>query len=182
MLKRCVLASAGLLAACALALPAGAQAASGTSCQVTGTMAELGPLNFLSQDIRGNNEIDRLTHPIALTGGISGTGFDQERSWASGVTGDFTTHDIVTFASSLGDPFTDATVTCGDKTLTGGLEVNFLGTGNGFANNGQGAFTAHFEIIGSSGDLAGTTGEGTMSGVPGYDSGYGTYVGTLHLR
>jgi hypothetical protein len=175
MLKRLALASAGLLAAVPAAVPAAAQAGSGTTCQLTGTMQEQGPLNFQSQRLAGNNEIDSLTHPILLQGAVSGTGFDQERSWGSGVTGDFTSHDVVTFDSSLGSPFTDATVSCGAKTVTGGLKFNFLATGNT-------TFTAHFDVVGGSGALAGTTGSGTMTGVPGYDSGTGTYVMTLHLR
>lgn len=200
MLKRFALASAGFLAAGAVALPAAAQA-SGTTCQVSGTMLEEGPLNIQSDTFPGgHNEKVSLTHPIVLTGGISGTGFDQESTVGSGVTGHFISHDIVTF-DSLGpigsddstdypsdpneppepspdsDPtsYTPATVTCGDTSLTGELKFNFLANGSGDS------FTAHFEIVGSGGDLAGTTGNGTMTGEPGFDGGNGTYVGTLHL-
>jgi hypothetical protein len=174
MLKRFALAGAGLLAAGAVALPAGAQAA-GTSCQVTGTMLEEGPLNIQSDTFPGGvNEVVRLTHPILLTGGISGNGLDQEFTVGSGITGHFISHDAVNFDSSLGDPYTAATVTCGDKALTGGLKFNFLATGSD-------TFIAHFQIVGSSGDLAGTTGNGTMSGVPGFEGGNGTYVANLQL-
>src|SRR5581483_3314282 len=98
-----------------------------------------------------------------LAGGISGRGYDQERAWGNVRTGDFTSHDKVTFGS-FSDPadssvqYTPATSTCPDGTSrTGGLEINFIATGNYLTNGGAGSFTGHFEIVGSSGGLDGTT-------------------------
>jgi hypothetical protein len=185
MLKRLPLITAGLLAAVAVVLPAGAQAAPGTSCQVTGTMLE-GDFTAVQGDnwngapvngFPGTTEVQTFTHPIYLTGGISGTGFDQERAWFNARTFDFTSHDKVTFDSSTG--YGPATVTCPDGTSrSGGIEVNFLATGNYIANS----FDAHFQIVGSSGGLNGTTGSGTMTGEPGVPGGNGTYTASVHLR
>jgi len=188
-----LLASAGAIASF-FVLPAGAQAAN-TNCPVSGTILENDftaiqsdnwngpPLNSdLFGSLPGTVEIVQFTHPITLTGGIAGVGFDQERAWAQYKTNDFTSHDKVAFdpAAGSGTPATTrATVSCPDGTTrTGGLTINFIATGNYAAN----AFTAHFEVIGSSGGLAGTTGNGTVTGEPGVPGGNGPYSGTLHLR
>jgi hypothetical protein len=124
----------------------------------------------------GTNEIQIFTHPIEVTGGLSGTGFDQERAWFDAHNFDFTSHDDVTWDPS--SSYGPMTVTCPDGTTrTGGLEINFLATGNYIAN----AFTATYQIVGSSGGLAGTTGSGKMTGEPGVPGGNGTYTGTVHL-
>ena len=179
-MRRLLFACAGLIASAAMGIPATVQAAS-ASCQVTGHMVE-GDFTAIQRDSYvGNNEIVNFTHPIYLTGGLSGTGFDHERSWGSGVTGDFTSHSDVLFDPSTG--YGPITVHCADGTTrTGGLEINFLATGNFFANGGLGDFNAHFDVVGSSGALAGTTGHGTMSGVPGVPGGNGDFSATLQLR
>jgi len=185
MLKRLLLSTAGLLATAAAILPVGAQAASGTSCQVTGTMLE-GDFTTMESDtwtgapvngFPGTIEIQTFTHPITLSGGISGTGFDQERAWFNARTFDFTSHDNVVFDPSTA--YGPATVTCPDGTSkTGGLVVNFDATGNYIGN----FFNAHFEIVGSSAGLDGTTGNGTVSGEPGVPGGNGPYTGSVQLR
>jgi hypothetical protein len=185
MLKRFPLITAGLLAAVAAVLPAGAQAAPGKSCQVTGSMLE-GDFTTIESDIwhgapvngfPGTTEVQTFTHPIFLSGGVSGTGFDQERAWFNARTFDFTSHDRITVDTSTG--YGPATVTCPDGTRrTGGIVINFLATGNYTANS----FRAHFEIVGSSGGLNGTTGNGTMSGEPGVPGGNGTYTASVQVR
>jgi hypothetical protein len=59
---------------------------------------------------------------------------------------------------------------------TGGLDLNFNARVDFVTNS----FTGHFEVIGSSGGLAGTHGHGTVSGEPGVPGGNGPYNGTLH--
>lgn len=185
MPKRVLLAAAGLLAAAATAVPGAAQAASGQTCQVTGGMLE-GDFTSAPGDtwegapvngFPGTVDIQRFTHPLYITGGISGAAFDEERAWFQARTFDFTSHDVVTWGP--GSPYGDVTITCPDGTTrSGGLVINFLATGNYLTNS----FTAHFEIVGSSGGLAGTTGNGTMTGEPGVPGGNGTYTATIHLR
>ena len=135
-----LLASAGAIASF-FVLPAGAQAAN-TNCPVSGTILENDftaiqsdnwngpPLNSdLFGSLPGTVEIVQFTHPITLSGGISGTGFDQERAWFNARTFDFTSHDNVVFDPSTA--YGPATVTCPDGTSkTGGLVVNFDATGN----------------------------------------------------
>jgi hypothetical protein len=182
-MKRFVFACAGLLSAAAMAVPAAAQAAP-TTCQVTGHMLEgdFDPGSDVTTYPGGNNEIDNFTHPIYLTGGLSGTGFDQERSWGNFVNGDFTSHDDVTFDPSAATYATPMTVTCADGTTrTGNLEINFLAQGSFVTNGGLGSFHATFQVVHSSGGLAGTTGQGSMTGQPGVPGGNGDYTATLQL-
>jgi hypothetical protein len=185
MPKRFLVITAVLLAAAAMTAPGAAQAASGTSCQVSGRMLEDDFTSVESDTwtgapvngFPGTNEIQTFTHPIELSGGIEGTGVDHERAWFNARTFDFTSHDKVTFDASTG--YGPATVTCADgSTETGGLVVNFIATGNYVAN----AFEAHFQIVGSSGALNTTTGDGTMSGEPGVPGGNGDYTASLQLR
>ena len=157
------------LAICGLAVPT--QAAAAAPCHIKGTILEGDIVDFgtLTVTVHGNTEIDTFEHPIFFDGSMTGVGNAQERVLTHDQNGNFTVHDRVDFQGA---------VTCTDGRVlgTGGLVFNFVATGSFVSNS----FTAHFEVIGSSGGLSGTSGNGTVSGVPGVPGGTGPYTGTLH--
>jgi hypothetical protein len=165
-----MLAAAAALASCGLIVVA-AQAGASTPCHIHGTILEGDIVDFgtLTVAIHGNTEIDTFEHPIFFDGNLTGVGDAQERVVAHNQNGTFEVHDRVAFQGT-------ATCTDGRVLGAGGLDFNFVATGS-FVDN---AFKAHFEVIGSSGGLAGTQGNGTISGVPGVPGGNGPYDGTLH--
>jgi len=139
------------------------------SCAVQGHLTE-GDTNNLVTVIHGNTEIDTFTHPIYFDGAFSPVGIAQER--------DVT--DLTTFVSQVSATIVYAgRVRCdnGDVSRFGVLEIKFLATASFDTNS----FVGTFRIIGSAGGLAGTSGHGTVSGVPGVPGGNGPFVGTLHL-
>jgi hypothetical protein len=158
------------LVVCGLAgspAPAGASA----PCRIHGTILEGDIVDYgtLTIAVHGNTEIDTFEHPIVFDGNLTGVGDAKERVVAHNQNGAFEVHDRVAF---------QGTATCADGRVlgAGGLVINFVATGSFVTNS----FTAHFEVIGSSGGLAGTHGNGTVSGVPGVPGGNGPYDGTLH--
>jgi hypothetical protein len=162
-------AAAVLLACCLVAGPA--QARASRPCHVQGTILEgdIVDLDTLTFAVHGNTEVDTFEHPIFFDGNLTGVGNAQERVVAHNQNGAFEVHDRVAFQGT-------ATCTDGRVLGAGGLDINFVATGSFVTNQ----FTAHFEVIGSSGGLAGTTGSGTVSGVPGVPGGNGPYDATLH--
>jgi hypothetical protein len=151
--------------ACAV-LPSAAQAASAPPCQVHGTILE-GDITAESVSFHGNTAIGVFTHPIFFDGNLSGVGIAKERDVVHLQNDAIDVHARVAFTGS---------VTCADGRVlgAGGLVLNF----NAIADFPT-SFTAHFQVIGSSGGLAGTQGSGTVSGVPGVPGGNGPYDGTL---
>jgi hypothetical protein len=155
-----------VLVSCAVSTAA-AQAA--PACDIHGTILEgdlSGPENIT---VHGNTVIDEFTHPIFFDGSMSGVGIAEERNVIHLQNGTADVHARIAFTG---------VVTCADGRVlgTGGLEINFNATADFAANS----FTGHFQVIGSSGGLAGTNGNGTLSGVPGVPGGNGPYDGTLH--
>lgn len=146
-----------------------AQADPAPPCQIHGTVLEGDITTLQSVTVHGNTEIDVFTHPIFFDGNLSGTGIAEERDV------DHLQNNTVDVQAKIA--FT-GTATCADGRVlgTGGLEINF----NARASFVTNSFTGTFEIIGSSGGLAGTHGDGTVTGVPGVPGGNGPYDGTLH--
>jgi hypothetical protein len=156
------------LAAAALAvLPAAAQAA--PACHIHGTILEGEITTIESEAAHGNTEVAVFTHPIFLDGNLSGVGIAEERNVFHVQSN---TADVQAKIAFTG------TATCDDGRVlgTGGLDLNFNARVDFVTNS----FTGHFEVIGSSGGLAGTHGHGTVSGEPGVPGGNGPYNGTLH--
>jgi hypothetical protein len=110
-----------------------------------------------------------FTHPIFFDGNLSGIGVAEERQVFHVQNN---TADVQAKIAFTG------TATCADGRVlgTGGLEFNFNARVSFVTNS----FTGHFEVIGSSGGLAGTRGNGTVTGEPGVPGGNGPYDGTLH--
>jgi hypothetical protein len=155
------------LASCALFTSA-AQAASTPPCQIHGTILEGDVPGSEDISVHGNTVIDQFTHPIFFDGNLSGVGIAEERNVIHLQNNAVEVHARVAFTGS---------VTCADGRVlgAGGLELNFNATVD-FPTS----FAAHFQVIGSSGGLAGVHGNGTVSGVPGVPGGNGPYDGTLH--
>jgi hypothetical protein len=110
-----------------------------------------------------------FTHPVFLDGNLSGVGIAEERN-------------VFHVQSNTADvraeiAFTGA-ATCEDGRVlgAGGLELKFNARVSFVTNS----VTGDFEVIGSSGELAGTHGHGTVTGEPGIPGGKGRYDGTLH--
>ncbi len=150
--------------ACA-ALPSAAEAASAPPCKVHGTILE-GDITAESVSFHGNTAIGVFTHPIFFDGSLSGVGIAEERDVVHLQNDAIDVHARVAFTG---------TVKCVDGRVlgAGGLVLNF----NAVADSTS--FAAHFQVIRSSGGLAGTQGSGTVTGVPGVPGGNGPYDGTL---
>jgi hypothetical protein len=172
-----------LLSACALAAGTtglAAPAFAGSPAKtISGTFNEIGPDNFLRVNPTSSKvSVTVDVHPIVFAGGLTGTAASTEHTVGrSNLT--FETHNIEAFDS--------VTVTATDGTVigTGPLTVNFNATGNftvdELGNLTGGAFTGTFEIVDAGGALSGLRGRGTVIGVPGSTSGYGTYTGSVHF-
>ena len=144
----------------------------GAGQTISGSFLELGPDNFTKIQTSPAGEFVTVDiHPIDFTSGsLIGTSVSTEHT-ASHPDGSFETHNTVVFTGTL---TTDQGTVLGTGTLT----INFNATGV-FTDAVQ-TFTAHFQIVGGTGDFAGIRGEGVSTGVPGSSTGgHGVYSGTL---
>jgi hypothetical protein len=171
--------------AVATAVVAGAGPALASSSQssksgtISGAFQEIGPDNFTRVNPTSPNvSVTVDEHPIVFEGGLVGTSNSIEHTVGRSNLA-FETHNI--------EVFDNVTVTTDSGALvgTGSLTINFNATGN-FTVDDQGnltggAFTGTFEIVSGGGQLSGLHGRGTVVGVPGSTSGFGTYTGSVHF-
>jgi hypothetical protein len=158
-------------------LGVGTAASAAPPIGISGQFQEIGPDNFISV----NPTPDFLyigydVHPIVFTGSLTGTSSSLEHT-AERPNFTFETHNIETFSDVV------VRDTSGNRVGEGGLVINFNATGYFTLNQDGslgGALKGVWQIVSSSGGLAGLQGSGKVTGAPGSTTGYGTYAGTVH--